>query len=295
MLADRTEASATVMGMLVATFPLGMVGGFALGGAAVQRRTPASVILAGLLLIAAGNLGFVLGTGLAVYALARLVMGLGSGCLWLGITFTTLASWHGQEYLCMSRVFAAYSVGGLLGPLLGAIQGVQGPFTAYLILALVAVVPVLMLRLPAHAGVFTANRRAVRTRGFWAASVGITFAVLALGTLEGVLPLHFATQLAQSQIGVLYAATSVLVAVAAALAVRLRPRRALLVSTVRVTAGLAVAGTSSAVPVWRTRDSREPGSGWPTPGLSACCSTRYPLSALSRPWCGGRRSASWAT
>ncbi|WP_329362875.1 MFS transporter [Streptomyces sp. NBC_01483] len=127
VLADRTGSSATVMGMLVATFPLGMVAGFALGGAAVQRGTPARVTLAGLLLIAAGSLGFVLGTDLAVYALARLVMGLGSGCLWLGITFTTLASWPGQEYLCMSRVFAAYSVGGLLGPLLGASQGVQAP------------------------------------------------------------------------------------------------------------------------------------------------------------------------
>ncbi|MFI6549479.1 MFS transporter [Streptomyces prunicolor] len=249
-LAQRTEASVTVMGMLVATFPLGMVAGFALGGAVVRRRAPAAVILVGLGLVATGSLGFVLGTDLAVLAPARLLMGLGSGCLWLGITFTTLASWPGQEYLCMSRVFAAYSAGGLLGPLLGSIHGVRGPFTAYLVLTLLMAVPVLALQLPAHGATFTADHRALRSRGFWAASVGIAFAVMALGTLEGVLPLHFGTKLPQAQIGALYAATSVLVAVAAALAARLRPRRALLASTVLVIAGLAAAGASSSVPVW---------------------------------------------
>jgi MFS family permease len=249
-LAQRTGASVTVMGMLVATFPLGMVAGFALGGAAVRRRAPAAVILAGLGLVAAGCLGFVLGTDLAVLAPARLLMGLGSGCLWLGITFTTLASWPGQEYLCMSRVFAAYSAGGLLGPLLGSIHGVRGPFTAYLVLTLLMTVPVLALQLPAHGATFTADHRALRSRGFWAASAGIAFAVMALGTLEGVLPLHFGTKLAQVQIGALYAATSVLVAVAAALAAQLRPRRALLASTALVIAGLAATGASSTVPVW---------------------------------------------
>ncbi|MFF3327448.1 MFS transporter [Streptomyces sp. NPDC002889] len=249
-LADRTGAGATVMGMLVATFPLGMVAGFAVGGFAVQRSALGRVILGGLLLIAVGCLGFVFGSDLAVFAVARLVMGVGSGCLWLGVTFATLAAWPGQEYLCMSRVFAAYSAGGLLGPLLGAIQGVRGPFLAYLFLILLAGVPVLALRLPARAGAFTSDRRAMRSRGFWAASAGIAFAVLALGTLEGVLPLHFATRLSQSQIGVLYAATSVLVAVAAALAARLRPRRALLASTVFVVVGFTAAGAGTSVPVW---------------------------------------------
>ena len=41
--------------------------------------------------------------------------------IWIGVTFDTLARWPGQEYLCMSRIFAAYSAGGLIGPTLGAI------------------------------------------------------------------------------------------------------------------------------------------------------------------------------
>ncbi|WP_328439853.1 MFS transporter [Streptomyces sp. NBC_00444] len=249
-LAAQTGAGATAMGMLVAMFPLGMVAGFALGGVVVQRSSPAQLVLVGLLLVAAGSLGFVFGTGLAVFAVSRLVMGLGSGCLWLGITFATLAAWPGQEYVCMSRIYAAYSAGGLLGPLLGAIQGVRGPFAAYLALVLLAVAPVLTLRLPASTGAFTTDRRALRSPGFRAAGVGIAFAVMSLGTLEGVLPLHFGTRLGQSQIGAMYAATSVLVAVAGVVAARWQPRRVLPASTVLVVAGFAAAGASSAVPVW---------------------------------------------
>jgi MFS family permease len=249
-LASQTGGGATAMGMLVATFPLGMVAGFAAGGFAIQRSTPAKVMLGGLLLICAGCLGFAFRTGLVDYGLARLVMGLGSGCLWLGITFATLAAWPGQEYVCMSRIFAAYSVGGLLGPLLGSIHGVRGPFAAYLLLAAAAMVPLLVLRLPARAGAFTADRGVLRSRDFRAAGAGIAFAVLALGLVEGVLPLHFGTRLGQSEIGLLYAATSVLVATVAVLAARLRPRAALLGSTVPLVAGFTAVGAGSAVPVW---------------------------------------------
>lgn len=204
----------------------------------------------GLALVAAGSLGFVFGADLAGFAVSRLVMGLGSGCLWLGITFATLAAWPGQEYLCMSRIYAAYSAGGLLGPLLGAIHGVRAPFLAYLALVLLALVPVLTLRLPATAGAFAPDRRALRSPGFRAAAVAIAFAVLALGTLEGVLPLHFGTKLDQSRIGVLYAATSVMVALAGTVAARWPPRAMLLISTVLVVGGFALAGAGTDVPVW---------------------------------------------
>ncbi|WP_406197950.1 MFS transporter [Streptomyces sp. NBC_01017] len=249
-LAAQTGASATALGMLVATFPLGMVVGFALGGAVIQRSSPARLLLVGLSLIAAGSLGFVFGTDMAVFAVSRLVTGLGSGCLWLGITFATLAAWPGQEYLCMSRVYAAYSAGGLLGPLLGTIHGVRGPFAAYLTLVLLAIVPVLTLRLPATVGAFAPDRGALRSTGFRASAVAIAFAVLSLGTLEGVLPLHFGTKLGQTQIGVLYAATSVVVAVAGAVAARWQPRAVLLVSTVLVAIGFSLAGASTAVLAW---------------------------------------------
>ena len=76
-------------------------------------------------------------------------MGIGSGGIWIGVTFDTLERWPGQEYVCMSRVFAAYSAGGLIGPALGAFGGVRGPFLAYLLLLLLAVPLVLFVREPA--------------------------------------------------------------------------------------------------------------------------------------------------
>lgn len=248
-LAEQTGASTTVMGLFVATFPLGMIAGFAAGGFAVRRTSPAALIWAGLALIAAGTSTFVIASDLAALVPGRLVMGLGSGFLWLGIAFATLAAWPGQEYVCMSRIFAAYSVGGLLGPLLGALPGVRAPFAAYLVLIVAAALSTAALRVPSTVRPM-ADRRVLRTWGFAAACVGIAFAVLALGTLEGVMPLHFGTLLSQPQMGWLYAATSVVVAVAAALAARFRPRRALLSSTVLIVAGFAAVAASQTVWIW---------------------------------------------
>ncbi|MDT0300649.1 MFS transporter [Streptomonospora wellingtoniae] len=251
-LAQRTGAGPAVMGLIVAAFPLGMVAGFALGGAAMRRSAPLRVVLAGLVLICAGCGGFLAAFEAPLLAAARLVMGVGSGCLWLGVTFAALSYWPGQSYVCMSRIFAAYSAGGLLGPLLGSVPGVRGPFAAYLAAALLMAVAVVLLRrrLPARGPGFTGDRTAMGSPGFWAACAGIAFAVMALGMLEGVLPLHFGTRLGQWQIGVFYAATSVVVAAAAALAARMRPRTALLASTVLVVAGLGGAGAAASVPVW---------------------------------------------
>jgi hypothetical protein len=113
-------------------------------------------------------------------------MGLGSGGLWMAITFATLERWPGQEYLRMSRIYAAYSVGGLLGPALGAIGGVRGPFLAYLA-ALAAAVPLVLAGLlsPITPRAFRADGTALRLPGFWLAAAGTLLAILGLGIAEG--------------------------------------------------------------------------------------------------------------
>jgi MFS family permease len=212
VIARETGAGPGVIGMLVASFPLGIVLGFALAAAGIKRRLTLHVLLFSLALLAIGSLGFVFGQGLGVYFAARLVMGLGSGGVWIGVTFNTLERWPGQEYLCMSRIFAAYSVGGLVGPALGALGGVARPFGVYAGLVLVATMLVLAMKPSQRAAVFDADRAALRLPGFWLSSAGILFAVLALGLVEGILPLHLSASLSQAGIGLLYAGISVVVA-----------------------------------------------------------------------------------
>ena len=201
-------------------------------------------------MVALGALGFVLGGSLAVYFVSRFLMGLGSGGIWIGVTFDTLERWPGQEYLCMSRIFAAYSVGGLIGPMLGAFGGIRGPFLAYLALLLAALPVVLFVAEPQVRREFDADRAVLRTRGFRVASAAILFAVLALGVLEGVLPLHLAERLSQAQIGGLYVGASLIVAVSAAAAGGRRPRPLVFAAVLLAVAGTSLAGIATDVPLW---------------------------------------------
>jgi MFS family permease len=249
-IARTSGAGPGVIGCLVASFPLGMVAGFALAAPAVERGRTSALLLGSLALVATGTLGFISSHTLAVWFASRMVMGLGSGGLWMGITFATLERWPGQEYLCMSRIFAAYSVGGLVGPTLGALGGIRAPFAAYLCLAGLGSVGILVLRGEPSMRRFRADRAALRLPGFAIASLAIAFVVLALGMAEGVLPLHFASRLDQRAIGLLYAAIAVLAAVSAALAARARPRALVLAACALSVTGLALASSSSSVPVW---------------------------------------------
>jgi MFS family permease len=249
-IADATGAGPAAIGLLVAAFPAGMVAGFALAGSLVRRSGARPLLMGSLAVVALGALGFVLGGSLAVYFPSRLLMGLGSAGIWIGVTFDTLERWPGQEYLCMSRVFAAYSVGGLIGPALGVFGGIHGPFLAYLVLLVVAMPLVLFVGEPAIRREFAADRGALRTRGFWVASAAILFAALALGVLEGVLPLHFAERLSQAQIAALYVGASVVVAVSASGSGGMRPRPLVFAAVVLAVAGITLAGMAAHVPLW---------------------------------------------
>jgi MFS family permease len=249
-ISQATGAGPATIGLLVASFPAGMVVGFALAGAVVRRRGSRALLAGSLALVALGALGFVLGESLAVYFPARALMGVGSGGIWIGVTFDTLERWPGQEYLCMSRIFAAYSVGGLVGPALGAFGGVHAPFLAYLVLLLAMLPLVLLVGDPATRRAFAADRRALRTRAFWMASAAILFAVLALGVLEGVLPLHLAERMSQAQIGALYVGASLVVATSATAAGGAQPRALVFAAVFLAVAGISLAGIATEIPIW---------------------------------------------
>jgi MFS family permease len=249
-ISDATGAGPATIGPLVGSFPAGMVAGFALAGAAVRRHGARLVLAASIGVVAAGTLGFVLGDSLAVSFPARTLMGIGSGGIWIGVTFDTLERWPGEEYVCMSRVFAAYSVGGLVGPALGAFGGIHGPFLAYLLLLAAALPPVLIVEAPPTRRSFAADRAVLRTRTFWVACAAILFASLALGVLEGVLPLHLAERLSQAQIGALYLGASLMVATTATTSGRGRPRPVAFAAVVLAVGGISLAGVVTDVPIW---------------------------------------------
>jgi MFS family permease len=249
-IAADTGAGPALIGALVASFPAAMLVGYSLAGQGVRRRRPTVVLAGALALLALGSLGFVLGRGLPAYFAGRLVMGLGSGGLWIAITFATLERWPGQEYQGMSRLYAAYSVGALLGPALGAIGGVRGPFLAYLALVVLAMPLAVAVGTPPRRRRFEPDSNVLRLPGFWLACAGVLFAILALGLVEGVLPLHVADRLDQAQIGWLYVGLALLLAVSAVVAGRIVPRRAVAASLALVPAGVALAGLSGTVPLF---------------------------------------------
>ena len=110
--------------LLDAPFPAGMVAGFWLAGRAIERRGVRPLLIVALLLVA---------LGLAWIHRRRLLADLlrrpfGHGprvSRRLARRYVRHARrWPGQEYVCMSRIFAAYSIGGLIGPALGAVGGI---------------------------------------------------------------------------------------------------------------------------------------------------------------------------
>jgi MFS family permease len=74
--------------------------------------------------------------------------------------------------------------------------------------------------------------------------------MMSFGTLDGVLPLHFAVRLSQAQIGIAYTLTGVLVAVASAAAGRTRPEVALLCGGVGIVGGVTLAGATGTLGAW---------------------------------------------
>lgn len=249
-ISDETGAGPGAIGVLVATFAVGMAIGFALAGRAVQARRASFVLAASAALMAAGSIGFVVGGSFALYVGARLLMGVGSGGFWIGVVFAVLERYPNEEYRRLTGVLAAASIGSLAGPAFGAIGGIRGPFGAYLGLLALAGVAVLLLGEPSERAAFSSDRRALRLPGFRLASAAILLVALALGTVEGPLPLHFADRLGQTEISALYVATSLVVALSAALAGRLPPRPTLVAATVLMVAGLSLAGASDTVPLW---------------------------------------------
>lgn len=249
-IADRTGAQPAAMGALAAVFPLTMLPGLAWSGRSIRHGHLRRVLLVSLALVLLGTLAFVLASGWWLLFAGRAVMGFGSGGVWMAVTLRTLEYHPGQGYQAMSRVYAAYSLGALVGPALGALPGIHLPFLSYALLLVVGVLATVRLPNPEQRMVYEHDRTWRGNIGFWYSAVAIMLGMLSIGLIDGVLPLHFSSLLSQWQIGLLYVATAVVTALAAVVAGYARAGLALLVGVSALCAGLALAGGTTLVAAW---------------------------------------------
>jgi MFS family permease len=249
-IADQTGAGPGLIGALVAMFAVGQLLGFPLAGRGVQRAHASLVLGVSLGLMVVGDLGFVLGDTLGVYFSARLVQGIGAGGLWMGVTFAILERFPGEELRRLSGVLAAYSVGGIAGPAMGAAGGIRGPFLVHLAAVFLGAVAIAAVGAPRERAEFGSDRAALRTPGFRLASAGILMVALGYGALDGPLPLHFDQLLSQGEIAGLYVVGALVLGVSAVAAGRGPPRPMLVAAAVVLTLGIALAGLTETVPWW---------------------------------------------
>ena len=247
---DETGAGPGVIGMLVATFAVGQMIGYPLAGRGLQRRHATFVLTMGLALVVVGDLGFVVGGGLGVYFPARLLQGIGAGMLWMGVSFAVLERYPGEEYRRLTGILASYSVGGIIGPAMGAVGGIRGPFLVHMVAVLMVTAALLALPRPEHGIRFGSDRSVLRSPGFMLASVGVLLIAVSLGTFDGPLPLHFSDELSQAQIAGLYVGAAILAGGSAVFAGYIAPRSALLCGAVILPLGITLAGVSTTVAVW---------------------------------------------
>jgi MFS family permease len=274
-LAAQTGSGPALMGALAGVFPMLMLVGFAIAGSMVRAGRLRFVLLSSLACSAVGALGFAVGgDNLGMLFVSRAFMGFGSGGLWIGITFATLAYWPGREYMRMSRILAAYSVGALVGPSLGALgefsppvverlqptlaglgwtprltDGVALPFAAYALL-LVLMMPWVASLSRMSPGYFRGDARVLASARFWVSATAILMAVLATGMLDGVLPLHFSMHLSQAEIGLAYMVVACYIAVGAAVAGHRSAARMLALGAAAITVGVGVAALTTTVAMW---------------------------------------------
>ena len=297
-IAEATNAGPAVMGGLVATFGIGMVIGCSPRAHAVHRF--GAVLVCGASLAVTMILGALAsrdGRQPPDLLLRAVPDGNRLGRPLDGDLPRSDPAVAGNEYRRLSGLMAVYSVGGHRRPGDRIDRRDPRPISR-LSRALrlgVAVLPV--IGPPSrHAPAFGSDRTVLRSPAFAVSAAAMVLIAVTIGTLDGVLPLHFASELGQAGIAALFVGTSLVVALFALLGARFRLRPTMAVAVSAIVIGLAIAGVGDEVWIWvvglavvgmgsGSGRRRRSASCWRRPGRRGCCS----------PWSSGIRSSPSAT
>jgi ACDE family multidrug resistance protein len=228
---------------------------YLLAGRSIGRFGARRALLIGMVCSVAADGLYLAGGGAALYFLARLLQGTEAAWIWMGIIFCIIERRGRHAGRELPAVFAGYSAGHVIGPLVGGIGGVRIPFLVHLVL----VVPVMVavVRIPRRAPAPAAPLFSVamlRDPTFRYAMLGWSIVGLCLGFFQGGLAVHFAERLAQAQVGWLYTLTAVAAAIGAFSVGRLAHttfrRRGVALAAVLYAAGMFAAGASHSLGVW---------------------------------------------
>jgi predicted MFS family arabinose efflux permease len=251
-IARASHVGGGITGILVACFGFGQFVGLALGSVTMGRRSTVATLGGALALVMLGDVGFIAGGGLLVYFPARILQGVGAGGLWLGVTIGVVERFPDRGLPRLLGILTAYSVGGILGPALGSLGGIAGPFAAHLVIVMACAAGLGQLGPPRAkvAGDRRAGLRELRSGPFLIASTAVLAVATDLATLEGPLPVHLAVRLSQAQIGSLYAVAAVLLGASAMATSLLSQRKSIAFGVLIASAGIGLLGLTDREAPW---------------------------------------------
>jgi MFS family permease len=204
----KAHASDLAASLIFSGFSLGMIAGFVLAGMLIARRGTRAAAYLGALLHLAADVLFATGHTATVYSVARVVQGLGAGCVWMAAVFAVLVLWPDRPEARLGRILTGFAVGSVVGPLLAALGGTVRPFVADACLASVGLLAA--SRFPARSTrAFGWRVGALRSRKLGFSLVVIALVALVISVLDGSYTLHFATKLSQTGLALLFTVLTV--------------------------------------------------------------------------------------
>lgn len=199
----RAHASDLAASVIFSGFPVGMIAGFVLAGVLIARRGPRLAALTGVALHLTSDILTATGHTAGVYAVARVIQGLGAGAVWMAAVFAVLVVWPERPEPRLGRILTGFAIGSIVGPLLAALGGAVRPFVADATLASVGLVAAWALP-SRHGRTFGWRVGALRSRRLAFSLVVIGLVALSISVLDGSYTLHFATKLSQFGLAILF-------------------------------------------------------------------------------------------